>query len=1159
MGLEVVHASRPKLLVGALAERIARPSDDPLLAHVVAVPTLAVRDWLEVELARLLGVVAGVRFVLPTELLVETLSLDRDTTDPWRREHLAWHVLAVIAADPSPSLPGAPWDGRPSRPLTLARHLADRFEAYGVQRPDLLVAWAAGRDVDGGRSDARPLPADMRWQAALWREVRAAVGSPSPAERLVAALAGDDAAPVSQGAAGPLTVFGPWALAGEGIELLVRTAAVRDTAVLVAAPDAPDHPLVERWGGSAREGMQLVGELVRRAPEVTVAEVPEPPVAQDADQLARLRAALAGQSSAPAGSRREGGPLPDALPDALPDDPEGRHGDGSVRVHACHGLVRQLEVLRDALLHEFRTDPDLRPRDVRILCADPAAVAPLVRPVLGAVVGEVVRAGGESVPLQLPVGLADRSDLGDPPVHDAMDRLLALASARMDRDEVDSLLALEPLRLACGLDDDDLAFLATAAERLGVRWGVDGAHRTRWGYPAERDEDTWSQALDRLVAGILLHPDPGRVVPAGDTLLAPADHLTDPEEARVGRVVAAVRRLARVARLGGEQRTAAAWVAELRIVVERLLTPPTRADARSRELHLQVRQVLSALAALEDDAAAAGADDVPLDVRELRVMLREGIAERRRRSTPPGPDQIAITGIVPGRGVPARVIALVGLDEATLRPPTVDADDVLAVARRTGEPDRALTMRAALLDAVQVAGRLIITCDGQNVVTGEKLPLATVIDELCDALPEPAPGAESATPLVVRHPRHLADPRNVGLRLDDVDPVPSPGAPAWTFQPIALATLERLHEARLHLLGGEALWVEQVPGGWRLRVPDPGSDTGRYAGLDARDLPGAEASVAAAGTGRTLDVDRVASALREPTRAFVRSRLGAVLPGELALPPRNIELWVDPRREAALGADALAHVRSGGDLKDWARARRLQGGLPPGSVGRTLLDRLADEAVEIDRAAGSVRDEPDTRIVGTILDVDGAPLRVTARIAAHGSTSHDVRFVRDHAREQVIAWLHLLVAAAAGDPLQGVMLVRRSRKQGDDPVVQHLRVAGADADERAEVAREVLPVLVDLSLRVRSMPVPLFARASWRLVEGASPSSFASDLEYDIESPEVRLVMGRPEPTDLDRQLPGPAEQDLPDVGSPTQRWAQALADLREHSLVAEAVAEVGG
>jgi exodeoxyribonuclease V gamma subunit len=1132
VGLEVVHASRPELLVGHLAERLARPSDDPLIAHVVAVPTLAVRDWLEVEVARRLGVVAGVRFVLPTELLTEALGLDSDGTDPWRREHLAWHVLAVIAGEAPPALPGAPWDGLPTRPLTLARHLADRFESYGVQRPDLLVAWAAGRDVDGGDPQARPLPVDMRWQATLWRAVRAAVGSPSPAERLVAALAGDAAALAAGGPVGPLTVVGPWALAGQGVALLARTAAQRDTALLVAAPDASDHPLVARWGAHARESRQLLDELVRRVPDVTVSEVPERPTVPSDDQLTRLQAALA---------TGEGGGADAAGGDAaLPDDPERRLGDGSVRVHAAHGLVRQLEVLRDALLHEFRADPDLRPRDVRILCADPAAVAPLVDPVLGADLGDV----------RLPVGLADRSDLGGPPVHDAMDRLLALASARMDRDEVDTLLALEPVRVACGLDQDDLAFLSTAADRLGVRWGVDGEHRTRWGYPVERDEDTWAQALDRLVAGVLLHPDPGRYVPAGDTLLAPADHLTDPEEARVGRVVAAVRRLTQVARLGAQPRTASAWVAELRRVADRLLTPPTRADERSRELHQQARQVHAALGALEDDARAAGADGVLLDVRELRTLLREALAERRRRSTPPGPERIPVTGIVAGRGVPVRIVALVGLDEAALRPPAADADDLIAATRRLGEPDRTLTLRAALLDAVQSAERLIVTCDGQSVVTGERLPLATVIDELCDALPETASEAAASVPLVVRHPRHLADARNVGLRSDDHDPVPSPGAPAWTFQPIALATLSRLQEVGLHALGGEALWVEQLPGGWRLRVPaGPGGG-----GADVRDLPGAEASVPAARAAAVLDVERVASALREPARAFVRARLGVTLPGELRLPPRNLEVWIDPRGEAALGSEALAHVRSGGDLADWTLARRLRGGLPPGRVGHALLEQLVEEAGALDGAAGSVRAVADVRVAGAAIEVDGAPLRLTARIAAHDGVAHDVRFVRDHPREIVAAWLRLLVAAAADDPLAGVLLVRRAREAGKAPVALRLRIAGDDAAARAEVAREVLPVLVRLAQRARSMPVPLFPRASWRLAEGASPSVVAKELGRDVEGSEVRLVMGRPEMTDLDRQLPGPSEHDLPDVGSPTLRWARALATLRDRSLVSEVV-----
>jgi hypothetical protein len=139
--------------------------------------------------------------------------------------------------------------------------------------------------------------------------------------------------------------------------------------------------------------------------------------------------------------------------------------------------------------------------------------------------------------------------------------------------------------------------------------------------------------------------------------------------------------------------------------------------------------------------------------------------------------------------------------------------------------------------------------------------------------------------------------------------------------------------------------------------------------------------------------------------------------------------------------------------------------------------------------------------------------------------------------------------------VEGALLVRRGRKVGSGPAVRRIRIAGTDPEERLEVAREVLPVLVDLSLRIRSAPVPLFSRASWTLAEGGNATAFKKDLARDTEHAAVRLVMGRPDPTDLDRQLPGRTEAGLPDGSSPTARWASALADLRDRSLVMECVA----
>ena len=67
--------------------------------------------------------------------------------------------------------------------------------------------------------------------------------------------------------------------------------------------------------------------------------------------------------------------------------------DRSVKVHACHGRARQVEVLRDAILHELAEDPTLEPRDVIVMCPDIETFAPLIQATFG--FGEDWRGGPE--------------------------------------------------------------------------------------------------------------------------------------------------------------------------------------------------------------------------------------------------------------------------------------------------------------------------------------------------------------------------------------------------------------------------------------------------------------------------------------------------------------------------------------------------------------------------------------------------------------------------------------------------------------------------------------------------------------------------------------------------------------------------------------------
>jgi exodeoxyribonuclease V gamma subunit len=198
----VLHrAERADVLADALADLLLDVPPDPFTPEVVAVHSRGVERWLSNRLAARLGispgradgVCANLRFPFPGRLVGDALAsatgVDRET-DPWRPERLAWPLLDVVDASLGEAwlevltahlggLDPAATDR--DRRFAAVRHLADLFDRYAVHRPGMLMGWIAGHDEDG---DGVGLPADLAWQARLWRHVREVVDVPSPPERL---------------------------------------------------------------------------------------------------------------------------------------------------------------------------------------------------------------------------------------------------------------------------------------------------------------------------------------------------------------------------------------------------------------------------------------------------------------------------------------------------------------------------------------------------------------------------------------------------------------------------------------------------------------------------------------------------------------------------------------------------------------------------------------------------------------------------------------------------------------------------------------------------------------------------------------------------------------------------------------------------------------
>ncbi|MCU0308468.1 MAG: exodeoxyribonuclease V subunit gamma, partial [Thermoleophilia bacterium] len=716
--LHVHRGERADALAGALADLLAAPPDDPLAPEVVAVPTRGVERWLAQTLATRLGaggagtgdgVAANLRFPFPGRLVGQALAaatgLD-PADDPWRPERLAWPLLGVVdalAADPRL----APVRGQLTGPgrLTAVRHVADLFDRYGVHRPALLLEWARADPGEG-------------WQPLLWRGLRDRLGVASPAERVGPACARLREDPALADLPARFAVFGLTRLPATYLEVLRALAAARDAHLFLL------HPSPALWSAvEARRGAAPASG--RRADDGTAHLARNPLLASWGRDAREMQLIMGGGDGAGA---HHAGPAPaDTLlgrlqADVRADRPPGQGagplpcldpGDRSVQVHACHGRVRQVEVLRDAVLHLMQEDPTLEPRDVIVMCPDVEAFAPLVTAVLG---GD---GSGPSAarPPDLRVRLADRSLRQTNPLLGVVAEVLAMAGGRAGASEVLSLAGRPPVRRRFALDEDDLATLAGWVAATGVRWGLDAAHRAAWDLDGVA-EGTWRAGLDRILLGAAMADEEARLV--GGVL--PLDEVGAQGADLAGRLAELVTRLGDAMRdLDAGPRALHEWAAAITAAADALAEAAPH-EAWQRE---ELGRLLAG--AVEE---AGGAED-PVDLDEVRHLLADRLRGRPTRANF-RTGHLTVCTLVPMRSVPHRVVCLMGLDDGAFpRAGAPDGDDLLAGDPHVGDRDVRGEDRQLLLDALMAAGsHLVVTYAGRDERTNAPLPPAVPVGEL---------------------------------------------------------------------------------------------------------------------------------------------------------------------------------------------------------------------------------------------------------------------------------------------------------------------------------------------------------------------------------------------------------------------------------------------
>lgn len=886
----ILHRSnRIELLVDGLAELLGSPVGSPFDPEWIVVQGRGMSVWLAQELSRRLGIWATESFVYPKNFVARAFEvvLGEAPSEAYGRDGLVFGILAALARhrdDPalaplaryvaSDPAHGA---GAGARAHQLAQRIAEAFDQYLTYRPEMLRRWSEG--IDGELE-----PGD-RWQPMLWRALEAAAG-PGHAAHLEKALLDRLllARPAAiEGLPPRLAVFGLPSLPPLYVRILGALAAATEVHWYLPLPAegywgdlvSPKKVAVAEAAGASIEALHLdvghpllgsLGKLGADLQDVIVAELEDLGVAlEERDAFAPPEA----QTSLGALQR-----------DILEIAPRKRTQplDDSISLAACHGPMREVEVLQDRLLALLADDPTIGPRDIVVMMPDVEAYAPLVEAVFELPAGD---------PRFIPYRIADRSMRGDSAVVDAFSRLLALAGGRARASELLDLLSLEPVRRRFAIDAAEVESLRGWVVESGIRWGIDADHRQRHGQPREH-RNTWRFGLERLLLGYAL-PTAGKRLFAG---ALPYDEIEGSAADLLGKLSFACERLFAAIEAIEVERPLEAWQPVLLGILEGLLVHD---DANAWE-HQRIREGIETMV----EAARAASFGEPLGIEAVRALLEIHVeAGQPARGFLAG--GVTFCAMVPMRSIPFAVVCLLGMsDGAFPRQSRSPGFDLVARAPRRGDRSRRDDDRYLFLEAIVSARKhLIVSYVGRSPRDDASLPPAPVVGELVDALaeahfegPREERRARARAALTVEHPLSPYSPRY----FDGSDP-------------------------RLFSFASEYVAAAARLGSERKSPP-------------LFDAPLADAPLGA------IELHELLAFFDNPVRYLFESRLGVSLRDEgLDVPDREpIELF--GLEKHALG-ERLLDLRLEGVATDQLGAlAAASGALPYGAAGRCDLDAV---------------------------------------------------------------------------------------------------------------------------------------------------------------------------------------------------------------------------
>lgn len=950
-GFFFYHGNKLETLSKKLSDLHRTPVGSIFEPETIIVQSRGMERWLRFQLADHLGIAANLEFPFPNAFIsgaFKALLGNPPFETHFARDPLTWRIYDAL--DDSRSLLKDAGlesilddDDEHIKQYTFADILADLFDQYATFRPEWIESWEAGKSAVDGDG----------WQMAIYRNVSASCCSET---RLAAlrALEKSIQKPTLINHALPkrIALFGISSLPPYHLRIFLLLSKIMDVHFFILNPclehwfdivaaDTADkrslfaqedivrlhleegHPLLAGLGAQGRDFLNVLHN------QESIIDIPcfTENMGQGVLHYLQSRILHLSKDPFPFGTK-----------------------DKTLKIHECHGKMREIQVLYDTLLAHINSDPTLEPRQILVMAPNIEEYTQAIHAVFG---------NPEQSSLAVPYRISDQSIAAGNAWLSACQMLLDIRESRFTASDILRLLSNSAIRRAFDLSEEDVPRLSEWFRRLNAAWGLDKNHKLTLNLPPD-EANTFRWAADRLLLGYLMADDFNQ--PAFS--LWPASFVEGDGAELAGNFSGFISALLSIYHELHGEKTAAEWALSFRRMIAQFALPETA------EEQLIVFRHLDNL--VQSVNLAQQTKPIPFGV--IRKYLKDRLSKSLSSHGFLGAG-ITFCSMLPMRGIPFRVIALLGLDNSFPRQSHTVSFDLMG-KRETRRPcdrskeqdDRYIFLECIL--SARDALHLSYSLDLQDGVA-KHMP-SPVLGELKDYLSKagdlPLDGLDST--ICLKHRLQPFDP----AYFSDTSDLPA------SFSE-ENAKLCRTLFSTTH----ELPQIESIPNGSHKKILEE------------------------------ISPDGFLEFFKNPSRYFVRHLLETSLPRQTETPMDHEPFEIDPRLAASI---RRAFFTTDGNTHQDTLFNKalLSGTLPPQNAGLFEWNKLVSECKELSLQIDKFKKQDQT--LNPVISLSVEQIKIVGSLSGVYSSGQFILLepVRMTVWHKLKTWLtHLLINAEKGN------------------------------------------------------------------------------------------------------------------------------------------------